>query len=219
MLLARMLVVGGALALSACGARSTLDDRADDASAPSTTKDAHPDSHADAGCHPLSSTCGSNAQCCSGLCLDGTCLPTFDGSACVPDFEACTDASQCCTGYCVDDVCGGGTSTCFPDSELCTSPDQCCSNVCWDVYGICGIHDSCAPKNLNGCLLCTSLNCCAEVAACLGSKKCDDKLTCVAECLTHGATETTCVAQCGGWTTPEGAALQTCASQVCSACQ
>jgi len=56
-------------------------------------------------CVPLKGVCTADADCCDGVCLNGTCQPSVTG--CVPLGGTCTQSSDCCGGYCdtVNKVC------------------------------------------------------------------------------------------------------------------
>ena len=57
-----------------------------------------------ATCQPLGNVCTTNAQCCSNLCISGTCVCLADQSPCDPAFP-----EQCCSGRC-----GSAQLKCLP---------------------------------------------------------------------------------------------------------
>jgi hypothetical protein len=69
--------------------------------------------------------CGSDGDCCSGVCdASGACS---GGAACVLDGDSCSEDSDCCSGdFCDDSSC----SVCVSSGNPCGSDGDCCSNAC-----------------------------------------------------------------------------------------
>lgn len=61
-----------------------------------------PEAAAAATCFPLGSGCNTNVQCCSGLCIGGTCV-------CMGKDSPCTVDANCCSGRC-----GSALNKCLP---------------------------------------------------------------------------------------------------------
>ena len=55
-----------------------------------------------ATCGVVGASCTTNARCCSGLCVGGTCV-------CLGGFSPCTTDEQCCSGRC-----GSANNKCLP---------------------------------------------------------------------------------------------------------
>jgi hypothetical protein len=67
--------------------------------------------------------CASDAECCSGLCSNGTC-----DRACLPLADDCTSDADCCSGYCNPSTlkCEEDVSNCAGPWETCVDTDDCC---------------------------------------------------------------------------------------------
>lgn len=61
-----------------------------------------PEAAAAATCFPLGSGCNTNVQCCSGLCINNTCV-------CMGKDSPCTVDANCCSGRC-----GSALNKCLP---------------------------------------------------------------------------------------------------------
>ena len=91
-------------------------------------------------CVPDLATCGSNGQCCSGVCCNGSCCP--NGYTCVQN--VCTAPGTCTPlGF-----------ACQSDDDCCSK--KCCSNTCTDVSN--------DPNNCGNC----RLTCLAPYSTCCG---------------------------------------------------
>jgi hypothetical protein len=103
-----------------------------------------------ANCTQLGQTCTTDAECCSGSCID----TDDDGDlecgefVCLGDGEACSTPEQCCNGVCVPEPvtnilrCG---ATCVALGGACTRGADCCDGNC-RTDGTCGPPDvECLP--------------------------------------------------------------------------
>jgi hypothetical protein len=89
-------------------------------------------------CASAGEGCQNNIDCCSDICLSGTC----DGvpvDRCRPAGELCTSDSECCGTRCVS--LGGGPTRCAllndcrVQGEICRTHTDCCSGRCDDDQG------------------------------------------------------------------------------------
>ncbi len=104
-------------------------------------------------CLPDGRMCTSDDECCTGVCMDGTCgaSSTMDGGTtpmCLADGAVCATPDQCCSGICTD-ADGDGVLTCnemcVADGGSCTTSADCCSGNC-RTDGTCGPADvMCLP--------------------------------------------------------------------------
>ena len=82
-------------------------------------------------CTADSGACGSDADCCSGVCApDGSCGVT----TCALDGDPCNVDSDCCNAEFCD---SGACSVCVSSGNQCNVDSDCCSAVC-DSDGFCG---------------------------------------------------------------------------------
>ncbi len=120
-------------------------------------------------------SCSADAECRSGLCLEGRCAEPCGGDSACPDGQRCEDT----------DV-GGGVviGVCSPDT--CASPDGCeGGEVCWATRGAESLEFTCQTSgNPNGGALGER---CAQDAECLGnlceSGRCAGPCAAAAECI------------------------------------
>lgn len=84
-------------------------------------------------CNANGGGCGSNSDCCSGLCSSsGQCV------SCFANGNACSGGSQCCSGLCSSGQC----VSCLPDGGVCANAGQCCGGFC--------INNACSSTRCNG---------------------------------------------------------------------
>jgi hypothetical protein len=114
------------------------------------------DGGADGGgiCQANGTTCTAGTQCCSTLCIGGTCQPP---QTCQPQGGACTATADCCTGFTCSITPGSSSGTCQPGST-CPSAGQQCSPTTPCCPGL-------TCTNQGTFILCTGTAACACIFA------------------------------------------------------
>ena len=113
-------------------------------------------------CRALDQACQLDAECCSGRCESGVCLPA---GACHGPGAACAGSAECCSARCEPVV---GTTNracaalCKAAGAACASAQECCSTGC--IGGVC--TDRLCVREGEGCA--GSAECCSGV--CEGSR-------------------------------------------------
>lgn len=92
-------------------------------------------------CRSAGEACTSGIQCCTNVCLNGTC----GGSQCLDIGGSCSVNEQCCTKTCTNGTCAqipsDTTSACKVVGQACGADGDCCSTNC--QAGICARAYSC----------------------------------------------------------------------------
>ena len=134
-------------------------------------------------CGEQAASCGGPAECCSNLCVDGSCS---GGLGCAGSGESCTLGPECCSGecdarICIAADCQGLGGECDDAGECCTG--RCASGFCADDAGFCddvGIDCSngasccsgrCEPVEGSGDVFCLGI-CFADGQACTRAQDC-----------------------------------------------
>src|SRR5215211_524233 len=128
-------------------------------------------------CLQDSEACIDPRQCCSGNCVNGTCV------VCQSTGGQCDTDSQCCTGACLNGTC------CIPNDSQCTTDTECCNGNCFNGF--------CEPRNRIQCGCengaagaCTSTDCsdatavnqlCTDLCAQLGQGAVPERSECIPE--------------------------------------
>ena len=87
-------------------------------------------------CGVFGTTCGTGAECCAGICANGTC--GSDPTMCTAPGGSCATNTDCCTDRCDNHVCS--STQCTADGASCGGNSECCS-------GTCNANGTCDPLN------------------------------------------------------------------------
>jgi hypothetical protein len=118
----------------------------------------------DGGCLVNLEPCIYPAQCCSGICENGSC-GGGPPPICLPDGDFCTGNPPCCSGPCFNGVCGEESdSGIFDDSG----------------------PISCSAPTGNACIDCLAGPCCPQLGACESDFECSQTLACFEGCYAPG---------------------------------
>ena len=123
-------------------------------------------------------SCGQANDCCSSLCLQGSCIPRYFSNQKGNPGQFCMSQDQCFSGSCdtASNKCvGSTTNVCAYVAQFCNADAQCCS-------GICNLNNSqCQGNSAKECGPVTAFcgsnaECCSEVCdtgshQCAGSAK------------------------------------------------
>lgn len=92
---------------------------------------------------PGGGTCTVSGDCVSGVCENGRCVGNGQG---LPAGSACTGNDQCASGTCTSGTCASGSG--LPDGKSCTTAGECASGAC--TNGVCGTASPGGPDASTG---------------------------------------------------------------------
>jgi hypothetical protein len=190
----------------------------------------------DGGCTASGASCGTSADCCSGLCdanhlcVAGMCAPDgadckvatdccklnctsgkCSAAQCVTDNAACTaGGAPCCSTQCVNGSCKPLSTTCKTAGNACPNGNgDCCSNLC--TGGFCASPSQISYCTQPGDICFRDNDCCTGVCAGATATNAGVCATISSGCAVDGTTCNGCGGCCSSFCAPFG----TSTSKIC----